>query len=492
MSARIEVGLNLNAPQFTSYSWLFDEKGKVRQRRTVFLPWGRGVGKSWFRRQIWWTLVAAYEGKVRKNCPKRLRGVRITSMMPTLKQFRDVHWADLEAELTGDGPWAWLGAKLDRNTCQVSFPGGSWLKPFPAAAYNARTSRGMRTDVLDADECDDIDPAVYDSVATPWLSEPWSLGIELPGGTPTRGRHGLWWRMLESTRLGRRIRRGEIDTAAVMAMPSAQAIREIFEKLPAAEWPVGLPTDPDLATVEVLRSYYGKHATYRDAPETVSPLAVARAKATTPGPTFQREWEADADAGEGLVYPFDERFHVREPPPNLRFREFIVGQDHGWSDPGVLLRGGVQGHGEDAALWLLEESYQSEVPNHIWNERAKKWAGATFWPDPSRPDRINDLRMMGLTVGETDNDILAGVSRVANLLFKRQTEGAEPTCRLYIHPRCVNTIREMGLYRRKKNTDGTFDELPLDKHNHAMDALRYMVVGRFGRMPNVRHTTSGR
>jgi hypothetical protein len=492
MARKIDFALNLNGPQYTSYGWLFDDSGKVRTRRTVFLPWGRGVGKSWFRRQVWWTLVAAYERKLRPDCPKRLRGVRITSMMPTLKQFKDVHWADLESELTGDGPWAWLGAKLDRQTGQVNFPGGSWLKPFPAAAYNAKTSRGMRTDVLDADECDDIDTAVYDSVATPWLSEPWSLGIELPGGTPTRGRHGLWWRMLESTRLGRRIRKGEIGDADVLKMPAAQAIREVFEKLPAEEWPPGLPHDADQATIAVLRSYYGKHATYRDAPETVSALAVARAKATTPKPTFQREWEADPDAGEGLVYPFDETFHVREPPPNLRFREFLVGQDHGWQDPGVLVRAGVAGHGEDATLWLLDEEYEQYVPNHRWNERAQRWGDAQFWPDPSRPDRIDDLRSMGLNVGSTDNDILAGVSRVANLLFIREDEGGERWARLYVSPKCVNTIREFGLYRRKKNPDGTFDEKPEDKNNHAMDAVRYMAVGRFGRVPNVRHTSSGR
>jgi hypothetical protein len=495
MARKIDFALNLNGPQYTSYGWLFDESGKVRTRRTVFLPWGRGVGKSWFRRQVWWTLVAAYERKLRPNCPKRLRGVRITSMMPTLKQFRDVHWADLEGELTGDGPWAWLGAKLDRQTCQITFPGGSWLKPFPAAAYNARTSRGMRTDVLDADECDDIDTAVYDSVATPWLSEPWSLGIELPGGTPTRGRHGLWWRMLESTRLGRRIRKGEIGDADVLKMPAAQAIREVFEKLPAEEWPPGLPLDADQATIAVLRSYYGLHATYRDAPETVSALAVARAKATTPKPTFQREWEADPDAGEGLVYPFDETFHVRTAPLESTFNEFLVGADHGWVDPGVLLLIGIQGHGLDATAWILDEWYESECPNGLWDARAKAWSDdyrAKFWPDPSRPDRINDFKRQGCRLGESDNNVLGGISRVADLLFIRTSESGDRWARLYVAPNCVNTIREFGLYRRKKRPDGTFDDEPEDKHNHAMDAGRYALVGRFGRGPNQKTITSGR
>jgi hypothetical protein len=463
MSAKIDVALALNAPQFTSYNWLFDERGEVQKRRTVFLPWGRGVGKSWFRRQVWWTLVASLEWHQRADCPKPLRGVRITSLMPTLKQFRDVHWADIEAELEGDGQWAWLGAKLDRQTCQIDFPGGSWVKPFPASAYNARTSRGMRTDVLDSDECDDIDAGVYDSVAVPWLSEPWSLGIELPGGTPTRGRHGLWWRMLCAARLGQRLRDGEA---------------------PADE------LEPD--AVEALKTIFGKHATYRDAPETVSSQAVSKAKATTPKPTFEREWEANADAGEGLIYPFDEAFHVREPPPLGAFHEFLVGMDHGWVDAGVLLLGGVQGHGNDATLWLLDEWYESECPNHIWNERAKAWDFAKFWPDPSRPDRINDLRSAGLKVGETDNDIAGGISRVADLLFIRQIENGERYARMYVSPRCKNAIREFGLYRRKKNPDGSFSEEPEDKNNHAMDAGRYMAVGRFGRGPNYRTMVSGR
>jgi hypothetical protein len=493
MAPALELGLRFNAPQFQTYGWLFSESGRVQRRRTVMLPWGRGVGKSWFRRQIWWMLVSQFERRQREGCPKRLRGVRITSMMPTLKQFKDVHWPDIEAELTGNGPWAMLRpTRLDRQLGQITFPGGSVVHAFPASVHNAQSARGMRTDVLDVDELDDVDAGVYDAVATPWLSEPWSLGIELPGGTPTRGRHGLWWRTLEATKLGRKLRRGEIDDETALELPAAQAIREVFENLKAEDWPDELPHTPEAAALAVLRSYYGKHSTYRDAPETVSALAVARAKATTPLPTFEREWEANPDAGEGLVYPFDESFHVQEPPPLSTFREFHVGMDHGWVDPGVLLLHGVQGHGEDATLWLLDESYESEVPNHVWNERAALWRFAKFWPDPSRPDRISDLKGMGIDVGDVDNDVLGGIARVANLLFPRALESGERFARYYVSPKCRNAIREFGLYRRRKHPDGTFDETPEDRNNHAMDATRYVAVGRFGRMPNVRHVSSGR
>lgn len=502
-----EVALQFNAPQFTTYRWLFDENGRVKRRRTVMLPWGRGVGKSWFRRQVWWTLVAQLDGRVRAESRKPLKGVRITSMMPTLKQHKDVHGADIEAELAPDGPWGFLCGKYDRQSGGVTFPGGSWVKPFPASAYNARTARGMRTDVLDADELDDIDAAVYDGIATPWLSEPWSLGLELPGGTPTRGRHGLWWRTLEATRLGRKLRRGEITQDEALTIPAAVAILAVFDKLSAEDWPAEIPRDPVQATLAVLKNYYGKHATYRDAPETVSPLAAARAKATTPPATFEREWEANPDAGEGLVYPFDESFHVigapdcpvRAEPERSTFREFHLGIDFGWVDPAVLLLGGIRGHGDDAVVYLLDEQYQSETPNHVWDQRliemgrgAAQYGQLTLWPDPSRPERADDFSGFGFTVGNTDNDILAGISRVAELMFIREVETGERWSRLYVSPKCRNLIRELGLYRRKKLPDGTFDETPEDKHNHACDALRYLCVGRFGRPQNFRSTVSGR
>lgn len=490
-----ELDLRFNAPQFQTYGWLFDERGQLRRRRTVMLPWGRGVGKSWFRRQIWWQLVAQHDGKRRKEAAKPLKGVRITSLMPTLKQFKDVHGADIETELAPDGPWGFLRGKYDRSSGTVSFPGGSWVKPFPATAHNARTSRGMRTDVLDADELDDIDAEVYDAVATPWLSEPWSLGLELPGGTPTRARHGLWWRVLEATKLGRKLRNGEITDAEALAMPAGIAILSVLESLSDEDWPAELPRDPERATLVVLSNYYGRHATYRDAPETVSPLAAARAKATTPKATFEREWEANPDAGEGLVYPFEEDFHVRRPPPLSAFSEFLVGGDHGWVDPGVLALIGIQGHGNDAVAWVLDEWYESECPNALWDARAKDWVATynpKFWLDPSRPDRIDDFKRAGCRLGESDNNILGGIARVADLLFIRQTETGDRWARLYVSPICVNTIREFGLYRRKKRPDGTFDDEPADKDNHAMDAVRYGVVGRFGRGPNIKSVSAGR
>lgn len=378
--------------------------------------------------------------------------------MPTLVQFKKVHQAAILNELFGK--WAALGAKVDRTTWTITFPGGSTIVPFPAAEANSKGARGMRADVIIADECDDIDVGVYDAVAVPWLSEPWSLGLSVLGGTPRRGRHGLLWRMFDTGQRGERARAGE-------------------------------PVEGDSST---LSKFFRVHATYRDVPEIVSLEAVADAKATTLPETFAREWEANFDAGEGLVYPFIPDFHVRPPPPLTSFREFVVGVDWGWSSPVAMLLIGIRGHGNDAEAWVLDELYDTQVPDHVIDAKAKSWNFASqFFCDPSQPPSIR--RLQGVcTAIEAENSIQGGIRTVASLLFRRSRENAPDYARLYFAPNVKNTIRELGLYRRKRdpqNPDG-FVEMPEDANNHAMDALRYALVGRFGMGLSPRHVTSGR
>lgn len=436
------MDLALNGPQL----WAVE---RLQPGNTVWMPWGRGVGKSWFLRTAMWLLIAQYDQQIRRNALKPFRGIRVIVLMPTLKQFKDVHGAGIIDELENE--WSWLGGKIDRTTWTITFPGGSWIKPFPSSEYNSRTARGMRADVIVTDESDDIDPGVFDSVALPWFSEPWSLRIRIGGGTPRRGRYGLLWRNHK----------------------------------------LGTSQDPQDAR------YHSLHATWEDAPETVSEDAVRDAERTTPKAIFRREWLCDFDAAEGLVYPFDESVHVRIPDERIWFTSKVVGADWGWSDPGVFLDIGVTGHGKDSALWVLDEVYESEKPNGWWDSKAKAFAKAgqrKFYCDPSRPDRIADLRAAGCNPVGADNDIEHGVSRVAELLFVREDEAGNKRTRLFVHPRCVNTIREFNSYRRKrdpKQADAYLEAIE-DRNNHAMDALRYAAVGLFGLAGGTKYIEAGR
>jgi len=247
--------------------------------------------------------------------------------------------------------------------------------------------------------------------------------------------------------------------------------------------------------------YFSRVFTWRDSPELVSVDTIEDARATTAPSTFAREWECDFDSAEGLVLPFNEDFHVRAPPDLRAFRKFVLGVDHGWVDPGCFLFCGIQGKGDDSALWVLDEVYRSETPNEVWDSIAReRYQGLDCYPDPSRPDRIHDLRKAGLRCRDVDNSIEAGVARLADLMFIHSRDGAggtiEQWARFYCAPHCVNFIRECKSYRRKADSKapGRFLEDIEDKNNHSIDCCRYVALAEFGPSPsrgNYRHESPG-
>lgn len=456
MSRRVD--LTFTAPQTWAHNALIS---RGSDPVTVMMPWGRGSGKSWFERvRGIWLNVLKWRGVERQKLGLDsngkvvnfgvMRGIRIVALCPTLKQFRDIHGAALEMENAGE--WAFLGGRLNRSTLRIDFPDGSWFQPMPAATASSKSGRGIRCDVVLPDEIDDIDIEVFDSVIRPWFSEGWSLKQVLGGGTPRRGRYGLLY-LLHKT---------------------------------------GISTDPNDAR------YLSRIATYRDSPELVDPGEVEDARRNMAPATFAREWECDFDTAEGLVFQFDEDFHVQEPPPLNQLHDFGLGIDHGWQDPGVFLLCAIQGKGEDSVLWWLDEEYASERPNSEWDAIARtRFRGLDAFPDPSRPDRILDLRRAGLKCHEVDNSIEPGIARLANLMARRKWENGPDTTRFRVSPRCVNGIRELKSYRRKKDPQdaGRFLEQIVDKNNHLIDAGRYYAMGKFGPLPsfgNYRNETPGR
>lgn len=424
------LDMRLNRPQWDAF-------GSIAPGQTVCLPWGRGCGKSWFMRNMMWMAVAKHDGIVRRGEFGATKGVRIVVLMDTLVHFKDVHGAHIEAELADE--WSFLGGKLDKTRWRISFPGGSWIQPFPAADHNSKHGRGVRCDVVVVDECDDVDVDVFHSVAVPWFSEPHSLKMRLVGGTPRRGRHGLLYHL---HRLGKS-----------SAHPA----------------------------------YHSFHATHEDCPETVDAMAVEDARTTTPPSIFRREWLADFDSAEGLVYDlFDEDFHIREPEPGTKFQEVLVGVDWGYADPGVFLVIGMTGHGADAQCHIIEEHYQTGRVLSWWldltREICARYPRAKWLADPSQPASIETLRREGgAAIRAGDNRIDQGVACVADKLLVRGNDGGRWS-KLYVSPECTETVRELRTYRRKPDPTNRerFMDVICDKDNHAMDALRYALFSRFG------------
>lgn len=463
------VRLEFTAPQLELYQ-------HIKPKATVTACWGRGGGKSWWKRMVCYMLIAQWDGVRRKTRGHNsMRGVRIIPFMQTLAQFKDVHLDGLIEELEGDGDWAFLGGKVDKVRGQVKFPGGSWIKPFPAAARYKIRGKGPRADVIMTDEADGTDAESVDAVAQPWLSEPWSLQIRLFGGTPERGRFGLLYRQHQLGLLGDLVRAGKT--------------------------PEG--TDPELA--RAVRNTYTSLATWRDYPELVDEDVVreARAKAVAAGKlaTFEREWECNFDAGEGLVFPhFDTDFHVRVPPDDMVFHEIVVGGDKGYEDPGCLLLAGSFGHGKDAGIWILDEHYHQHQTSEWWAQQcmqpwAQQYPGLALYHDPSAPDWISAYKKVGAKPKPVDNSIQPGIDLMANLMAVRSDDAEPPnySARFYVHPRCKNFIREVGLYKRKKSylNPGSFTDDVVDKDNHAIDTARYICSGHLG-LPSTSSRTFSR
>lgn len=243
--------------------------------------------------------------------------------------------------------------------------------------------------------------------------------------------------------------------------------------------------------------YFSRVCTWKDSPELVDVETVEDARRTMSPETFAREWECDFDSAEGLVLAFDTDFHVRTLPDIRMCHRFALGVDHGWEDPGCFLFCGIQGKGEDATLWILDEVYEQHKPNHEWDTIARqRFQGVETFPDPSRPDRIHDLKKAGLVCRDVDNAIEAGVARLASLLAIREDESGNKWSRLYVQPNCVNFIREVKAYRRKADPHnaGRFLEAIEDKNNHAIDPARYVAMGIFGPLQwagNRRSETAG-
>lgn len=435
-----------------------------RPGNRVANAWGRGVGKSWFARVLMWLLVAEWEGRIRTNAllGKSYRGVRVALVMPTLAQFKRIgHAQAILDDLSPSGDWAMLGAEINRSDWCITFPGGSTIQV--VSADNINNNRGLRRDVVVVDEADDVDISAFESVIGPWFTEPVSLRQILVTGTPRRGRYGLLWKAFRV-------------------------------------WPKGD------AEHRPISNAFGFHTTGYDCPAIVSREWLDSERRNVSKDRFDREYLCNFDSGEGLVYPmFDADFHVREPDYGYPWTEILVGVDHGWNDPGVFLVAGVIGNGRDATIHCIEEVYQTAQDTTWWCDKAVDVAGRyaryrqRWYVDPSRPDRIQDLKkavrkahpQLGdrFSMDEAINEIEAGVDALADRISVRERESGDRQARFYVSPSCENTISEFGQYRRKKdprNEDRVLDDI-VDKDNHSMDCARYLTMTRFGGPDRRRH-----
>jgi hypothetical protein len=177
---------------------------------------------------------------------------------------------------------------------------------------------------------------------------------------------------------------------------------------------------------------------------------------------FRQEYCCSFEAMEGLVYPDFGRCAVAAVPSPLAGRR-VGGLDFGFRNPFAAVWGTLDG---DGVLWLTGEHYLRGRP---LSHHARLLPRDVAWyADPAGAGDRAELLCAGFQVRRGVNRLRPGIAAVTARLENgglRIQAGS-----------CPNLLAEAQLYRYDDQPAGRA-ESPLDEHNHALDALRYLICG---------------
>jgi phage terminase large subunit len=196
---------------------------------------------------------------------------------------------------------------------------------------------------------------------------------------------------------------------------------------------------------------------------------------------IERYLNASFDYAEGAVYQtFGD--HIVKPFKIPDHWERIGGGDFGIRDHTVLLMGAIDP--DSGITYLYEEYYKNNLPVPEHAKRMLEMVSKVPYgklrflvADPSgKKQNIQDMRSLfdhyaeyGLWFQAGNNRIDAGLAKVSAYFSLGK---------LKIFNSCANTIREGLNYKYKPlelDSKKNPDNKPIDKDNHAMDSLRYMI-----------------
>jgi hypothetical protein len=200
---------------------------------------------------------------------------------------------------------------------------------------------------------------------------------------------------------------------------------------------------------------------WQDCPR-IRPEFVAEETRAMGEPWVRQEYGCSFEALEGLVYPDFEALTVCDDWPEPAGKR-VGGIDFGFRNPFAALWGVLD---RDDVLWIGHERYLRETPIH---EHAAALPRDVLWyADPAGRTETEELRRANLKVNPGTNDIQAGIAAVTARLR---------TGRLKVRRRgSPNLLAEAKLYRYAGAREGQGNsEVPIDDHNHALAALRYLI-----------------
>ena len=151
------------------------------------------------------------------------------------------------------------------------------------------------------------------------------------------------------------------------------------------------------------------------------------------------------------------------------YDDYAIGQDFGFNHADAILPLGFK----DDDIYITKEIYEFEKDTSELIEMAmaanismKK----QMWCDSAEPDRIKMWQKKGFRAKGVDKGGSQG-SVKAQIDWLKQRK-------IYVHPSCVNTIKELQQWKWKKDEKtGEYLDEPVAFQDDAMAALRYGVEG---------------
>lgn len=180
------------------------------------------------------------------------------------------------------------------------------------------------------------------------------------------------------------------------------------------------------------------------------------------GLVFENWEELEFDSGElGIERDYDGKI-LRDD--REKYRHFF-GLDFGYTnDPTAFIAFAV--NRSEKQIFIYDEHYEKKMLNCDIAEMImrKGFAKERIRADAAEPKSIDDLRRQGLhrvmpSVKGKDS-IINGIAAIQE--FK-----------IFVHPRCKNTLYELNTYRWKTGKGSENLNMPEDSDNHLMDAFRY-------------------
>ena len=150
------------------------------------------------------------------------------------------------------------------------------------------------------------------------------------------------------------------------------------------------------------------------------------------------------------------------------YDEIIAGIDYGYNNPSAFVLIGIK----DQVYYILDEIYETELITGELIERCDALLGewnltkeqVTLYSE-REPDRVAEFFAAGWNIQDADKSrgsVRNGIMHVKS-------------CKVVLHPRCVNTQEEAESYSWKTDRAGNTLEEPVKWSDHAMDAIRYAI-----------------